>query len=94
MCRGAVRLYSDFAQSDIVVASPLGLVTFLSETAAKDGSKGDGRRDGGRGGSNSGGGGDFMSSIEVAVVERADVLLMQNWAHVATGALCIVPPVP
>lgn len=65
-----MRLYSDFAQSDIVVASPLALATFLSETAGKDG-----------------GGADFLSSIEVAVVERADVLLMQNWAHVATGVL-------
>lgn len=94
MRRGAVRLYSDFAQSDIVVASPLGLVTFLSETAAKDSGRADGRRDDRRddrkGGS--GGGGDFMSSIEVAVVERADVLLMQNWAHVATGVYsCAFP---
>jgi len=34
--RGAVRLYSDFAQSDIVVASPLGLATFLSEAAKSE----------------------------------------------------------
>lgn len=66
--RGAVRLYSDFAQSDVVVASPLALATFLSETAGKDG-----------------GGADFLSSIEVVVMERADALLMQNWAHVTTG---------
>ena len=72
--RGAVRLYSDFAQSDIVVASPLALATFLSETAGKE-------REGGA---------DFLSSIEVVVVERADVVLMQNWAHVTAGA----PPPP
>lgn len=83
--RGAVRLYSDFAQSDIIIASPLGLVTFLSETAGKDGGKDGGKPSGDRDykkGSN--GGGDFMSSIEIAVIERADMILMQNWGHLTT----------
>lgn len=30
-CRGSVRLYSDFYESDIIVASPLALATKLSE---------------------------------------------------------------
>ena len=70
LTRGAVRLYSDFYQSDVLVASPLGLATALEE----------GRR--GEGGA---GAGDFLSSVEVVVVERADVMQMQNWAHVVTG---------
>lgn len=65
--RGAVKLYCDFMQSDIIVASPIALATKLSEEAEE------------------GGPADFLSSIEVVVVDRADVLLMQNWAHVVTG---------
>ena len=67
-CRGAVKLYSDFLQSDIVVASPIALATKLSEESDEEG-----------------GLADFLSSIEIAIVDRADVQLMQNWAHVVTG---------
>ena len=70
-CRGAVKLYSDFLQSDVVVASPIALATKLSEESDGEG-----------------GPADFLSSIEIAIVDRADVQLMQNWAHVFTGATC------
>lgn len=69
MCRGAVRLFAEFYQADVIIASPLGLATALSAAAAEGA-----------------GGADFLSSIEIAVVDRADVMLMQNWAHVTTGA--------
>ncbi|KAK9823260.1 hypothetical protein WJX72_001434 [[Myrmecia] bisecta] len=65
--RGAVRLFSDFFQSDIIVASPLALATKINE-ASKEGAATV----------------DFLSAIEIAVVERADVLQMQNWIHVKT----------
>jgi U3 small nucleolar RNA-associated protein 25 len=68
LCRGAVKLFSDFFDSDIIVASPLALATRLAE-----------------GGGEEGGAADFLSSVEIALVERADMMLMQNWAHVATG---------
>ncbi len=74
--RGAVRLYSDFYQSDIIVASPLGLATRLGEAPAE----GEDTKDSGSGPA------DFLSSVEVAVVARADVMTMQNWAHVKLGA--------
>ena len=59
-----MRLFTDFYSSDVIVASPLALVTRLNE--AKD----DGT--------------DFLSAIEIAAVVRADVVLMQNWAHLQT----------
>lgn len=62
-------MFAEFYQSDVIVASPLGLATALSAAAAEGG-----------------GAADFLSSVEVAVVDRADVMLMQNWAHVTTGA--------
>ena len=76
LTRGAARLYADFYQSDILVASPLALATKLSESD-KEGP----------------GAADFLSSVEMVVVERADVLQMQNWAHVTTvmAALNQVP---
>ena len=66
-----MKLYADFLQADVIVASPIALATLLAEPPEGDAE---------------GGPADFLSSIEIALVDRADVLLMQNWAHVATGA--------
>ena len=62
--RRDVKLYSDFYDADIIVASPVALRRHI-------GGVGDKRRDV-----------DFLSSIEVVVVDAADVLLQQNWEHV------------
>ncbi|KAI3631966.1 hypothetical protein MIR68_009802 [Amoeboaphelidium protococcarum] len=61
--RKAMKLYSDFYGSDILVCSPLGLRMIIKEEGDKD-------RDF-----------DFLSSIEVLVVDGADVISMQNWDH-------------
>lgn len=63
-----MKLYADFFQSDILVASPIGLVTKGAE-----------------GGADSEDTLDFLSSIEIVLAPRCDVLLMQNWAHVVSG---------
>ena len=90
--RGQIKLFADLLQSDIIVASPVGLATKLAEdAAAAGGDKGKGR--GGKGAAAAAAGGaaikggecDFLSSVEVCVLERADVMLMQNWQHVITG---------
>ena len=64
-----VRLYCDFYNSDIVIASPVAL-----HRACVPG--GDG------GGEGSGVDSDFLSSVEICIMDRADVFLMQNWAYV------------
>lgn len=62
--RKSLRLYTPFYQSDVIIASPLGLRTII-------GSKGDKHQEF-----------DFLSSIEILVMEQMDVFLMQNWEHV------------
>ncbi|XP_059156337.1 U3 small nucleolar RNA-associated protein 25 homolog isoform X2 [Physella acuta] len=63
IAKKSVRLYSPFYESDIILASPLGLRTVI-------GLEGDRDRDY-----------DFLSSIEVLIIDQADIFLMQNWDH-------------
>lgn len=94
-----VKLYSDFYKSDIIISSPLGLKMAMStknnydydddndnnhkkkrnsKNKNKDYDDEDDYEDV-----------DFLSSIEICVVDHCDVLLMQNWDHVdsALGSL-------
>lgn len=66
-----LRLYSDFYDSDIIVASPLSLRMVV-------GTDGDASRDF-----------DFLSSIEILVIDQADVLAMQNFDHVNAVVDCL-----
>ncbi|KAG8372301.1 hypothetical protein BUALT_Bualt12G0052000 [Buddleja alternifolia] len=62
-----IKLYGDFYTSDMIVASPLGLITKIGEAEVeKDKDV------------------DYLSSIEILIIDHADVMLMQNWSHVNT----------
>ncbi|XP_038983938.1 U3 small nucleolar RNA-associated protein 25 isoform X2 [Phoenix dactylifera] len=63
----SIKLYSDFYSSDIIVASPLGLITKIGEAEVEK------EKDV-----------DYLSSIEVLIIDHADVITMQNWSHVNT----------
>ncbi|XP_074289527.1 protein NUCLEOLAR FACTOR 1-like [Silene latifolia] len=65
--RKSIRLYNDFYSSDIIIASPLGLITKIGAAEASKGKDVD-----------------YLSSIEILVVDHADVIAMQNWSHAQT----------
>lgn len=64
--RKAVKLYSSFYNSDILVASPIGLSMILEDPKQSKRQY------------------DFLSSIEILVIDHGNQIEMQNWDHVCT----------
>jgi U3 small nucleolar RNA-associated protein 25 len=87
---GTVKLYSDFYRSDILLASPLGLKMTVASRSQEEEEDDDDDGDASQGPP---GRTDFLSSIEICFLARADVLLQQNWDHV-TDVLRLLNPLP
>jgi len=74
----SIRLYSDFFKSDIIVASPLGLRMILNPEGGED----DEDSDDDENKNNKKGNNDYLSSIEICLMQHSEMILMQNWDHV------------
>ena len=77
--RKSCILYSDFYESDIILASPLGLRLLTGADGQVDDTK---HVDS-----------DFLSSIEVLILDQACGMLMQNWKH-AQDVLAFTNAIP
>ena len=74
-----VKLFADFYHCDIILASPIGLKMATTGDNDQDGKDDDDADD-----SEEETDIDFLSSIDICLISRSDVLLMQNWDHVNT----------
>uniref|UniRef100_A0A0M3K1I3 U3 small nucleolar RNA-associated protein 25 homolog n=1 Tax=Anisakis simplex TaxID=6269 RepID=A0A0M3K1I3_ANISI len=63
IAKKSLKLYTSFDESDIIVASPLGLRTIVGDEEETNHQT------------------DFLSSVEVVIIDKADIILMQNWEH-------------
>ncbi|KAA8496510.1 U3 small nucleolar RNA-associated protein 25 [Porphyridium purpureum] len=82
-----VKLFADFYESDCIVASPLGLVRLFESAGSKGAIHGKATKLQEKGGAvteSSKSISDFLSSIEVCIVDDTETLLMQNWEYVLT----------
>lgn len=79
--RKTLKLYSPLEQSDIIIASPIGLLKLFNKinnkfsSSRKSGK--DDKHNGEQGMKNN-----FLSSIEICILDKSEGMMMQNWSNV------------
>lgn len=76
LTKKSVKFFADFYDSDIIIASPLGLKTIISPDEHQVVTSGESEQIPLNGDK------DFLSSVEVVILDQAEIFLMQNWEHV------------
>lgn len=92
LTRKTIKYYAQFYNSDILLASPLGLRMAIGSDDTTADFKSDKKHhhskktndDSSKNSKNPKVDYDYLSSIEVVVLDQADALLMQNWEHVSS----------
>uniref|UniRef100_A0A915ASK5 Digestive organ expansion factor-like protein n=3 Tax=Parascaris univalens TaxID=6257 RepID=A0A915ASK5_PARUN len=64
IAKKSLKLFTPFDESDIILASPLGLRIIIGDESEITHET------------------DFLASIEILILDKADIFLMQNWEHV------------
>lgn len=86
LTKRSLKFFADFYDSDIIIASPLGLKTLLTPEESQACSVAAGASSAASSDMNelipANGDKDFLSSIEMILLDQGDVFLMQNWEHV------------
>lgn len=76
--RKTLKLYSPLEQSDIIVASPIGLLKLYNKIESQAPKKKVDKNDK----NNEGMKNNFLSSIEMCILDKAEGMMMQNWSNV------------
>lgn len=79
LTKRSIKFFADFYDSDIIIASPLGLKTLIAPN--ENDSIGLANKNKSDQLLNPVGDRDFLSSIEMLILDQTEIFLMQNWEH-------------
>lgn len=80
--RKTLKLYSPLEQSDIIIASPIGLLKLYDRINSRNSDKTDKKKGRTNEKGNDGMKNNFLSSIEICIIDKAEGIMMQNWNNI------------